>query len=57
MIEGLQLAYSEDDLLLAQGMMLFDSLYRSFEQSVRTAGPRPLARSKKQRGRAESAWR
>ena len=47
MIEGLQLAYADDDALLAQGMTLFDSLYRSFEQSVRAAGPRPLARLKK----------
>ena len=41
MIEGLQLAYQDDDALLAQGMTLFDSLYRSFEQSDRSAGPRP----------------
>ena len=45
MIEGLQLAYTDDDALLSQGMILFDSLYRSFEQSVRAAGPRPLARA------------
>lgn len=42
MIEGLQLAYTDDDALLAQGITLFDSLYRSFEQAVRSAGPRPL---------------
>ncbi len=47
MIEGLQLSYADDDELLAQGMTLFDSLYRSFEQSVRSAGPRPLARPKR----------
>ena len=35
MIEGLQLAYADDDALLAQGMTLFDSLYRSFERSAR----------------------
>jgi hypothetical protein len=46
MIEGLQLAFAEDDALLAQGMTLFDSLYRSFERSARSAGPRPLARPK-----------
>jgi hypothetical protein len=57
MIEGLQLAYTDDDALLAQGMTLFDSLYRSFEQSVRTAGPRPLARPKKQGNRAGKARR
>jgi hypothetical protein len=51
MIEGLQLANSDDDTLLAEGMTLFDSLYRSFEQSMRLAGPRPLARARKQRRR------
>jgi hypothetical protein len=45
-IEGLQLAYADDEALLAQGMTLFESLYRSFEQSARSTGPRPLARSR-----------
>jgi hypothetical protein len=49
MIEGFQLAYTDDDALLAQGITLFDSLYRSFEQSARSAGPRPLARPKARR--------
>jgi hypothetical protein len=53
MIEGLQLAYPDDDALLAQGMTLFDSLYRSFEQSVRSAGPRSLVRLKKQAARTD----
>jgi hypothetical protein len=44
MIEGLQLAHQDDDALLAQGMTLFESLYRSFEQSQRSAGPRAIAR-------------
>jgi hypothetical protein len=44
MIEGLQLAYQDDNALLAQGMTLFDSLYRSFEQSGRSTGPRPIAK-------------
>ena len=43
-IEGLQLAYPDDDALLEQGMTLFDSLYRSFEQAGRSSGPRPAAR-------------
>jgi len=47
-IEGLQLAYADDEALLAQGMTLFDSLYRSFEQSARSTGPRPLARPRRQ---------
>jgi hypothetical protein len=44
MIEGLQLAYQNDDALLEQGMTLFDSLYRSFEQADRSTGPRLTAR-------------
>jgi hypothetical protein len=51
MIEGLQLAHQNDDALLEQGMTLFDSLYRSFEQSGRSTGPRLTARPK-QRGSA-----
>jgi hypothetical protein len=46
-IEGLQLAHADDDALLAQGMTLFDSLYRAFEQSSRSAGPRALAKPRK----------
>jgi hypothetical protein len=52
MIDGLQLAYQDDDALLAQGMTVFDSLYRSFEQSRRSRGPRPLARPKNKGVRA-----
>jgi hypothetical protein len=51
MIEGLQLANSDDDKLLAEGMTLFESLYRSFEQSSRLAGPQPLVRSRKRAAR------
>jgi hypothetical protein len=47
MIEGLQLAYANDDALLAQGMTFFDSLYRSFAHAARVAGPRPLAKPRK----------
>jgi hypothetical protein len=47
MIEGLQLAYQNDDALLEQGMTLFDSLYRSFERSDRSTGPRLTARPKR----------
>jgi hypothetical protein len=49
MIEGLQLAYTDDEALLAQGMTLFESLYRAFEQSAREVGPRPLVRPRKPR--------
>lgn len=47
-IEGLQLAYADDEALLAQGMSLFEALYRAFEQSSRSTGPRPVARPRKQ---------
>ena len=57
MIEGLQLAIHDDDALLAQGITLFDSLYRSFELSVRAAGPRPLARPKRRDARTGQARR
>jgi hypothetical protein len=57
MIEGLHLAYTDDDALLSQGMILFDSLYRSFEQSVRAAGPRPLARPTPRRRRTRAPRR
>jgi hypothetical protein len=47
LIEGLQLAYADDHALLAQGITLFDSLYRSFEQSVRPGGPRRVVNSRR----------
>jgi hypothetical protein len=56
-IEGLQLAYADDEALLAQGMTLFESLYRSFEHSGRSAGPRPLARSRKDPAQAKKSNR
>jgi hypothetical protein len=43
-IDGLQLAHADDDALLAQGMTLFDALYRGFSQAMRKAGPRAVAR-------------
>ena len=57
MIEGLQLAYADDDALLAQGMTIFDSLYRSFEQGARSARPRALARPKKTQPRTGKSQR
>jgi hypothetical protein len=47
LIEGLQLAHADDEALLAQGMALFEALYRAFEQSAWSAGPRPVARPRK----------
>jgi hypothetical protein len=45
-IEGMQLSMAEDNELLDLGRALFESLYRAFEQSARSAGPRPVARSR-----------
>jgi hypothetical protein len=56
-IEGLQLAHRDDEALLAQGMTLFDSLYRSFEQSSRSAEPRALAKPRKRPGPKRAASR
>jgi hypothetical protein len=47
MVEGLQLAHQNDEALLEHGMTLFDSLYRSFEQSGRATGPRVAARPRR----------
>jgi len=46
LIEGMQLSVSDDDGLLAQGMALFESLYRAFDRSARAGGPRAVARSR-----------
>ncbi len=57
-IEGLQLAHADDHALLAHGVALFEALYKSFEQSTRSAGPRALARPRKaSAGRRRSATR
>jgi hypothetical protein len=44
LIEGLQLATSDDDILLERGMTLFESLFHAFAHSARAAGPRPVAK-------------
>ena len=56
-IEGLQLAYQDDEALLEQGMTLFDSLYRSFEQSSRATGPRVTAKPRRPATAASKAGR
>lgn len=50
-IAGLQLSVTDDDELLRQGMALFESLYRAFERSARSAGPRRVARPRARRRR------
>jgi hypothetical protein len=57
MIEGLQLADQNDEALLERGMTLFDSLYRSFEQSSRATGPRVAARPRRRAASASKARR
>jgi len=47
-IEGLQLAHADDAALLAQGMALFDALYRSF-QTTTTSKARPRSTPKARR--------
>ena len=54
-IDGLQLAHADDDTLLAQGMALFDALYRGFAQSMRKAGPRAVAALEPQEERSPGA--
>jgi hypothetical protein len=49
-IDGLQLAQSDDHELLTQGITLFDALYRSFERSTRATAPRPVARPRTRSG-------
>lgn len=43
LVDGLQLAYADDDALLTQGMVLFDALHRAAERAMRASGARVLA--------------
>jgi hypothetical protein len=43
LIDGLQLATAEDDLLLERGITLFESLYLAFAQAARPPRPRRVA--------------
>lgn len=52
-LEGLQLLFGDDDALLAQGVTLFEALYRAFEQSARRVGPRPIVGQRKKRPSAK----
>jgi hypothetical protein len=49
-IEGLRLTRSDDHELLAEGMTLFEALYRAFTQETLSTGPRPVARRRSTRG-------
>ena len=57
MIAGLQLAHQSDELLLEQGMTLFDSLYRAFEHSSRPTGPRVAASRRSAPGKSPRNWK
>ncbi len=52
-IEGLSLAHADDDVLLAEGMMLCEALYRSADHSLRPSRPRAMA-GKKPRPKSRS---
>ena len=52
-IDGLQLAHADDDALLAQGMALFEALYRSAERALRPSGPRAMVKGRRPSGRAK----
>ena len=43
LIDGLQLATGDDDLLLERGITLFESLYLAFAQAASATGPRRVA--------------
>ena len=53
LVDGLELAYADDDSLLERGIVLFEALYRSAERTSRPGGPRPVARDH-ERGRRRS---
>jgi hypothetical protein len=50
-IDGLRLAYADDQMLLNEGIVLFDALYRALEQAHRVGGPRSVASSRRRRNR------
>lgn len=45
-IDGLQLLHADDDRLLAEGMNLFEALYRASEQTLRSPRPAPVVRKR-----------
>ena len=55
LIDGLQLATADDDLLLERGITLFESLYLAFAQAARPTGPRRVAAPIARRARASAA--
>lgn len=55
LVDGLQVLYPDDHLLLDNGLTVFEALYRAFERTARRPGPRPVAgrrrKSRTSRGR------
>ena len=51
-IDGLRLAQPDDQTLLADGMTLFEALYRAFAQASLSSGPRPVAKRQRSIARA-----
>ena len=49
LIEGLRLSRSDDQGLLADGMTLFEALYRAFTQAAQPRGPRPVSNRRDRR--------
>jgi hypothetical protein len=49
-IEGLRLAKPDDHELLADGMTLFEALYRAFTQATLSSGPGPVAKRRTRGG-------
>jgi hypothetical protein len=47
LIDGLQLAHTDDQTLLAHGIEVFEALYRSFERAARFPRPRVVASRRK----------
>ena len=50
-IDGLQLSSADDNMLLEQGITLFEALYRSFAQSMQSPRPRSVVPPKPKRRR------
>jgi hypothetical protein len=55
LLDGLQLAHADDQVLLAQGMDVFEALYRSFERAARSPRPRAVASRRKTQARSPRA--
>jgi hypothetical protein len=53
-IEGLRLTHGDDHELLAEGMTLFEALYRAFTHEALSTGPRPVARRRSARAGSRS---